>query len=46
MGACSPSKIFHFRRSEIDSGALLGKKCDFCMVKTESSFVSAGSLCS
>ena len=26
MGACSLNKIFNFRRSEIDSGALLGKK--------------------
>ena len=26
LGACSPRKIFNFRRSEIDSGALLGKK--------------------
>ena len=33
-----PQKYFCFKRSEIDSGALLGKKCDFCIIETESSF--------
>ena len=46
MGACSPRKIFNFRKSEIDSGALSDEKCDFCMVEIESSFASAESLCS
>ena len=43
MGACYPRKIFNFRRSKIDFGPLLG---NFCMVETERSFASAGSLCS
>ena len=30
---------------EMDSGSLLGKICNFCMVETESSFASTGSLC-
>ena len=48
LGGCGgmlPRKIFNFRKSEIDSGALSDKKCDFCMVEIESSFASAESLC-